>query len=85
MNRVYVRTASAPYRSAYASGFTTLPFDLDIFAPPAVSIPWLKRRANGSRKPSMPISSITFVKKRAYMRCSTACSMPPMYWLTGSQ
>ena len=42
-----------------------LPFDLDIFAPSLWIIPWLKRRANGSRKPTSPISCITFVKKRA--------------------
>ena len=46
----------------------------------AVDHPLVNRRANGSRKPTRPMSFITFVKKRAYSRCSTACSMPPMYW-----
>ena len=31
------------------------------------------------------MSRITFVKKRLYSRCRMACSMPPMYWSTGSQ
>ncbi len=30
-------------------------------------------------------SSSTFVKKRAYSRCITACSIPPTYWSTGIQ
>ena len=82
-----VRAARRRRRSARrtSSGSTTLPFDLDIFAPPVVIIPWLNRRANGSRKPTRPMSCSTFVKKRAYSRCRIACSMPPMYWLTGSQ
>ena len=33
----------------------------------------------------MPRSYSAFVKKRAYIRCRIACSIPPMYWLTGSQ
>ena len=30
----------------------------------------------------MPRSLNAFVKKRAYIRCRIACSIPPMYWLT---
>ena len=39
---------SAPCDSTIAAGETTLPFDLDIFAPSLVIMPWVKRRANGS-------------------------------------
>ena len=31
------------------------------------------------------MSRIALVKKRAYSRCITACSAPPVYWSTGSQ
>ena len=31
------------------------------------------------------MSRITLVQKREYSRCRMACSMPPMYWSTGSQ
>ena len=47
--------------------------------------PLVEEPANGSLNEQRPSSFITFVKKRAYRRWSTACSMPPMYWLTGSQ
>ena len=33
----------------------------------------------------MPQSRIALVKKRVYIRCIVACSMPPVYWSTGSQ
>ena len=41
------------------------------------SIPWLRRRRKGSWKGTSPASYITRVQKRAYSRCSTACSAPP--------
>ena len=28
---------------------------------------------------------MALVQNRAYSRCSTACSMPPMYWSIGIQ
>ena len=31
------------------------------------------------------MSAIALVKKRAYSRCMTACSAPPVYWSTGVQ
>ena len=39
---------SAPRRLTIARGETTLPRDLDIFAPSRVIIPWVKSAANGS-------------------------------------
>ena len=48
---MYVRTASAPYRSTYSRGLTALPFEEDIFAPSRVIIPWVKRFVNGSCTP----------------------------------
>ncbi len=66
-------------------GETTLPFDLVIFAPSLVIIPWVKSRANGSLTPSSPRSLRAFMKKRAYSRWRIACSTPPMYWSTGIQ
>ena len=62
-----------------------MPFDLDIFAPSLVTIPWQSRSLNGSSKPMRPRSWITLVKNREYSRWSIACSMPPMYWSTGIQ
>ena len=59
-----------------------MPFDLDIFAPSRVTMPWVKSRAKGSWNPSRPMSASAFVKKRAYIRCRIACSTPPMYWST---
>ena len=64
-----------------------MPLDVDILTPPRRSIPWVNRRAKGSRNPlgATPRSARAFVKKRAYMRWRMACSTPPMYWSTGSQ
>ena len=47
-------------------------------------MPWVNSAENGSSKPRCPVARSPRVKKRAYKRCSTACSMPPMYWSTGS-
>src|SRR5439155_81231 len=67
-------------------GFTTLPRDLLIFSPSSPRMtPWLNRRSMGSLKLTSPMSRITFVQKRVYSRCITACSTPPVYWSTGSQ
>ena len=44
----------------------------------------MNRRTKGSSKSSRPRSRIAFVKKRAYSRCMTACSTPPVYWSTGA-
>ncbi len=38
-----------------------------------------------ARPGTSPRSCITRVQKREYSRCRIACSMPPMYWSTGSQ
>ena len=48
-------------------------------------MPWVNRRWNGSRSSAgaRPRSASALVKNRAYIRCSTACSAPPMYWSTG--
>ena len=58
-------------------------------------MPWLNRRWNGSVVGTSPQSYSTLCQNRAYNRCSTACSTPPMYrstlcqyctaaWLNGS-
>ena len=39
---------------------------------------------NGSSNARYPASCSTIVMKRVYSRCSTACSLPPMYESTGS-
>ena len=85
MNRMYRRTASAPYSSTSSSGPVTLPRVFDIFVPPICTQPWWNRRENGSRKPTMSMSFIALTKKREYRRWPVRWSMPPMYWLTGSQ
>ena len=86
MNIRYARTVSAPTELTYSSGFTTLPRDLLIFSPSSPRMtPWLNRRSMGSLKLTSPMSRITFVQKRVYSRCITACSTPPVYWSTGSQ
>ena len=62
MKSVYRRCVSAPCCSMTASGLTTLPLDFDIFSSlPVISdclqiIPWVKRAANGSLKPTWPAS-----------------------------
>src|ERR671925_359118 len=43
MNRMYVRTASAPYSATSASGPATLPRDFDIFQPPVEGRPVVAR------------------------------------------
>ena len=86
MNRMYARTASAPYSAIMSSGAMTLPFDLLLVSPcSSFTMPWHRRFANGSSKSTIPRSRSTFVKKRLYSKCRMACSMPPMYWSTGSQ
>ena len=49
-------------------------------------MPWVNSRWNGSLRSdgATPRSDSALVKNRAYMRCNTACSAPPMYWPTGS-
>ncbi len=49
------------------------------------TMPWVSRFANGSSNFTSPRSRMTFDQNRAYSRCRIACSMPPMYWSTGSQ
>ncbi|CFN68353.1 Uncharacterised protein [Bordetella pertussis] len=49
------------------------------------TMPWHSSLVKGSSKLSRPRSRMTLVQKRAYSRCSTACSMPPMYWSIGIQ
>src|SRR5690606_551141 len=41
-------------------------------------IPWLTSFLNGSSKPICPRSYKTFVHKRLYSKCPTACSVPPI-------
>src|SRR3954451_8943312 len=67
----------------YGAGLITLPFDLDIFAPSRVIMPWVKSALNGSGASISPMSDRAFVKNRAYIRWRIACSPPPMYWSTG--
>ena len=64
MKRMVSRIASAPYSATISSGPSTFPFVFDIFVPPICTQPWWKRRANGSRKPSIPKSFIALTKKR---------------------
>jgi hypothetical protein len=61
-----------------------LPFVFDIFAPLRVMWPCAQKRVKGSSKCRNPMSWSTIVMNREYMRCSTACSLPPMYEFTGS-
>ena len=75
---------SAPSVNTSSSGATTFPRDLLIFAPSAMMWPWLYSRRNGSPKFSSPMSRNALVKNRAYIRCMTACSAPPVYWSTGA-
>ena len=58
-----MRIASAPNRSISSFGETP-PFDFDIFLPSSSTQPWWNRRWNGSRKPTMPRSFSTLMKKR---------------------
>ena len=46
---------SAPYFWMSSSGCTEFPLLLDIFTPPLVIIPWVKRRLKGSSKLMTPI------------------------------
>ena len=59
-----MRAVSAPNFSASMSAPTTLPLDLDILAPSAITMPWVKRRRAGSLFVIRPMSRITLVKKR---------------------
>ena len=68
----------------YSSGLTTLPRDFDIFEPSRMMSPCARNFVNGSSKSRKPASCSTIVMKREYSRCSTACSLPPMYESTGS-
>ena len=77
--------ASAPCKRTSSSGPSTLPFDFDIFVPPCSTQPWWKTLANGSRKPTSPISFMTFTKNREYRRWPVEWSMPPMYCEIGHQ
>jgi len=43
------------------------------------------RRSAASVGAKTPQSRMALVKKRVYIRCMVACSMPPVYWSTGSQ
>ena len=72
------RTASTPKADSCSPNRTPLPLDFDILAPWLMTVPWFSWAENGSRKPTRPMSFRTMVKNRAYSRCSTACSTPPM-------
>ncbi len=48
------RRASAPTDSRYLEGATVLPFDFDILDPSIRTMPWVNRRAKGSRRPGRP-------------------------------
>ena len=48
-------------------------------------MPCVNIDVNGSSKVTCLVAFMPRVKKRAYSRCSTACSLPPMYWSTGAQ
>ena len=61
MKSSYIRSESQPYFSTSSSGETTFPLDLLILAPALVTIPWLKRRLNGSSKSTTPISNKNLV------------------------
>src|SRR5690625_3881175 len=68
-----------------SSGLTTLPRDLLIFSlfDPKI-IPWLNNFWNGSFVGTTPISYKNLCQKRAYNKCNTACSAPPIYRSTGN-
>ena len=72
------RTASTPYADSCSPNLTPLPLDFDILAPSLMTMPWFSWAENGSPNSSSPMSRSTMVKNRAYSRCSTACSTPPM-------
>ena len=72
------RTASTPKADSCSPNRTPLPLDFDILAPSLITVPWFSCADHGSRKPTRPMSFSTIVKNRAYSRCSTACSTPPM-------
>ena len=59
-----MRAVSAPNFSASKSAPTTLPFDFDILAPSAITMPWVNRRRAGSLLVMRPMSRIILVKKR---------------------
>ena len=86
MNIRNSRTVSLPYRAVRSSGFTTLPRDLLMrwWSAPRIC-PWLRSATKGSSKDRWPMSRSAFTKKREYIRCSTACSAPPVYRSTGIQ
>ena len=46
-------------------------------------MPWFRQRVNGSVNDTSPMSYSTLVMKRLYSRCRMACSMPPVYCVTG--
>mmetsp|Transcript_19399 Transcript_19399/g.65938 ORF Transcript_19399/g.65938 Transcript_19399/m.65938 type:complete len:344 (+) Transcript_19399:1132-2163(+) len=48
-------------------------------------MPWLTSFWKGSFVDTTPMSYSTLCQKRAYSRCSTACSAPPTYRSTGIQ
>ena len=73
---------SAPYLSMISLGVTTFPMDLDIFLPSLFTMPWVRRLAKGSSVSIIPMSCRTMVKNLEYIRCSMACSTPPIYWST---
>src|SRR3989338_5703530 len=81
-----MRIASAPNFSTIKSGFTTLPFDLDIFPPDSAKInPCEVRLAYGSLVGAAPISNKNLFQNLEYKRCKVVCSIPPLYQLTGIQ
>ena len=72
------RTASTPNSASLSPRLTPLPSDLLILRPLLMTLPWERYAENGSSQVIRPMSRSALVKKRAYSRCSTACSSPPM-------
>src|SRR5512146_3173420 len=68
----------------YSSGFTALPRLFDILAPSRTIMPCARNFTYGSSNARRPASCSTIVTKREYNKCNTACSLPPMYDVTGS-
>src|SRR4030095_12187291 len=78
------RAVAQPYFSLSASGTIVLPRLFDIFAPSLMIKPCARNFRNGSSKSIKPRSFKAIVTKRAYIKCRTACSLPPMYVCTGN-
>ena len=73
------RIASTPWFSSSSDKRTKFPRDFDIAEPSITTIPWLRRRVNGSVNESIFMSYKTLVKKREYNKCKIAWVTPPTY------